>query len=259
MTGVLPLAGRRILVTRTREQAEGLVDRLHGLGASVIVVPLIATEPIATPEAILRSSNEVRASPPPRWVAFTSATAVRLVLGAAGAEVVDGMRVAAVGAATAGALSEAGVIVDLVSSGPDATALADALLAHGVAGATVWLPSAEAAATALPAALRAGGATVIVQAVYRSVMPAAAPDRLRSALETGIDAITLTSGSSARNLRAALGDEHLPSGAVIVCIGEQTASEARVSGFSVGAVATEASAEGLVAAVTGQFTPQPLR
>ena len=47
-----PLAGRRILVTRTREQAEGLVDSLHAAGASVAVVPLITTVPIADPEAI---------------------------------------------------------------------------------------------------------------------------------------------------------------------------------------------------------------
>ena len=259
MTGMLPLAGRLVLVTRTREQAEGLVDRLHGLGASVVVVPLIATEPIATPEAIVRTATEVRATPPPRWAAFTSATAVRLVLGAAGADVVDGMLVAAVGPATAGALTDAGVAVDLVSSGRDSSALADAMLARGVAGATVWFPSAEAATTTLPAALSAGGATVIVQSVYRSVMPAAAPARLLSALDHGIDAITLTSGSSARNLRAALGTVDLPPGVVIACIGEQTASEARASGFRVGAVAKEASAEGLVAAVMGQLTPQPLR
>ena len=72
-------------------------------------------------------------------------------------------------------------------------------------------------------------------------------------------AITLTSGSTARNLTAALGQVHLPPGILVVCIGEQTASEARAAGLTVGAVATEASADGLVSALTGHLAPQPLR
>ena len=259
MTAALPLAGRRILVTRTREQAEGLVDRLHGLGATVVVVPLIATEPIATPDAIARTANEVRAAAAPRWAAFTSATAVRLVVGAAGSEVVAGMLVAAVGPATASALDNAGVTPAVVASDHDGSGLATAMLERGIAGATVWFPAAEGAATALPDALTAGGARVIVQSVYRSVMPDVAPDRLRSVLGTGIDAITLTSGSTARNLAAAIGETRLPAGILIVCIGEQTASEARAAGIAVDAVATEASADGLVAALTGHLAPQPLR
>ena len=259
MTSSLPLAGRRILVTRTREQAEGLVDRLHGLGASVVVVPLIATEPIATPEEIARTANGIRASAPPRWVAFTSATAVRLVVGAGGRDVAGGMLVAAVGPATADALEAAGVTPDLIASDHDAAGLAASMLTRGMAGATVWFPSAEASAAALPAALDDGGAAVVVQRVYRTVMPATAPDRLRSALGTGIDAITLTSGSTARNLTAALGDMRLPPGVLIACIGEQTAVEARAAGLSVVVVATDPSTEGLVAALMGRLTPQPLR
>jgi uroporphyrinogen-III synthase len=259
MTIALPLAGRRILVTRTREQAEGLVDRLHGLGASVMVVPLIATEPIATPEEIVRTAREVGASASPRWVAFTSATAVRLVIGAAGAEAVTGTLVAAVGPATARALTDAEVTPDLVASERDGRGLAATMLARGMTGATVWFPAAEGASTALPDALTAGGATVIVQLIYRSVMPDVAPDRLGAALSTGVDAITLTSGSTARNLAAALGEAQLPPGILVVCIGEQTASEARAAGLTVGAVATEASADGLAAALTGHLAPQPLR
>jgi uroporphyrinogen-III synthase len=258
-TGALPLAGRRILVTRTREQAEGLVDRLHQLGATVVVVPLISIEPIATPDEIIRAGQKVRGSAPPRWVAFTSSTAVRLVVGAAGVEVLEGMLVAAVGPATAATLEEAGAAPDLVASTRNASGLAAAMLARGVVGATVWFPSAEGAASSLPAALTDAGATVRAQSIYRSVMPAAAPERLRSALSAGVDAITVTSGSTARNLTVALGRAQLPPGILIVCIGEQTASEARAAGLNVDAVAAEASASGLVAALQGHLAPQPLR
>lgn len=259
MTTDLPLSGRRILVTRTREQAAGLVDRLHALGATVVVVPLIATQPIATPDAIVRTATEFRSTAAPRWVAFTSATAVRLVVGAAGVDIFDGTLVAAVGPATADALATAGIAAELVASEHDASELAAAMLARGVVGASVWFPSAEGASGTLPSALQGGGAVVIVHPIYRSVMPAIAPERLRAALSNGIDAITLTSGSTVRNLVAALGSTHLAPDVLIVCIGEQTASDARAAGLRVDAVATEASADGMVAALRGHLAPQPLR
>jgi uroporphyrinogen-III synthase len=260
MTGsVLPLQGRRIVVTRARDQAEGLVDRLHALGATAIVVPLIATVPIATPDEISGVASEIGNAAEPRWVGFTSATAVRLVLGAAGAEAIFGMQVAAVGPATAAPLESAGVIVDLMAVDPDAPGLAAAMTSRGMAGAVVWLPSAEGASGTLAAALGAAGATVWVQPIYRSVMPDAAPRRLQAALRDGVDAITLTSGSTARHLVTALEGEALPERMLIVCIGEQTAAAARDAGLQVHAVAAEPSAAGLAAALTGHLAPQPLR
>ncbi|MGA7988830.1 MAG: uroporphyrinogen-III synthase, partial [Candidatus Dormiibacterota bacterium] len=95
--------------------------------------------------------------------------------------------------------------------------------------------------------------------IYRTVMPDAAPGRLRAALRDGVDAITLTSGSTARHLMRALAGDALPARVLIVCIGEQTASAARDAGLPVHAVAAEASAAGLAAALTGHLAPQPLR
>jgi uroporphyrinogen-III synthase len=246
-------------VTRTREQAEGLVDRLHDAGASVVVVPLITTVPIADPEDIARIAAEVATAPPPRWVAFTSATAARLILGATGGGALAGMLVAAVGPATAAALDAEGATPDLVAGEHDAAGLAAAMLERGMAGATVWAPVAEGARGGLAESLRNGGASVTVQHIYRSVMPVSAPERVRAALAGGVDAITLTSGSTARNLVEALGSNSVPEGMVIVCIGEQTAADAREAGLTVQAVAAEASVDGLVRALTECLAPQPLR
>ncbi len=246
-------------MTRTREQAEGLVDRLHRAGASVMVVPLIATVPVAEPAAIVAFAAENAAAPSPRWVAFTSATAVRLVIGAAGAAALSGMLIAAVGPATAAALLAEGVTPQLVASEPDADGLATAMLEHGMTGATVWIPVAEGARGDLAERLRRAGAAVSVQLIYRSVMPAEAPDRVRAALAGGVDAITLTSGSTARNLARAAGEGGVVPGIAIVCIGEQTAAEARAAGLIVEAVAREASVDGLMAALTECLAPQPLR
>jgi uroporphyrinogen-III synthase len=258
-TDELPLAGRRIVVTRTREQAAGLVDRLHALGATVVVIPLITTVPIATPEAILQVAAEIRSAAEPRWVAFTSATAVRLVAGAAGVESLTGMLIAAVGPATASVLEAAGRTPDLVAAEQDASGLAAAMVARGASGGTVWFPSAEGASGLLERALEERGAAVRVQHLYRSVMPEAAPQRLRAAMDEGIDAITLTSGSTARHLALILGDQPLPPCIAVVCIGEQTASEARAAGLPVTAVATAPSADGLVRALQECLSAEPLR
>jgi uroporphyrinogen-III synthase len=254
-----PLAGRRILVTRTREQAQGLVDRLHEAGAAVVVVPLITTVPVADPDAIARVGAEIRAAPAPRWVAFTSATAVRLVLGAIGIEAIEEMLVAAVGPATAAAVEAEGRVPDLVALEHDAAGLATEMLARGVAGASVWFPVAEGARGGFAEALRAGGALVSEQHVYRSEMPVSAPERLRAAFDGGIEAITLTSGSTARHLVEAVGLDGVPADASIVCLGEQTAIEARRAGLAVRAVARIASVDGLVEALTECLAPQPLR
>lgn len=257
--GDLPLAGRRVLVTRTREQAEGLVDRLHALGATVAVVPLISTVPIATPDQIVQTIAELRSRPGPRWVAFTSATAVRLVVGAAGVEALAGVLVAVVGPATAAVLEDAGRAPDLVAAEHDASGLAAAMLAQGMAEASVWFPGAEGAGEGLVTALSRGGASVRVQHLYRSAMPDAAPERVRAAIAEGVDAITLTSGSTSRHLAAIVGPDTLPAGVAIVCIGDQTASAARAAGLVVSAVAEVASAQGLAEAVRQCLSTEPLR
>jgi uroporphyrinogen-III synthase len=254
-----PLAGHRVLVTRTREQAQGLVDRLHNAGASVVVVPLITTVPVAEPDAIVRVAAEVGAAPAPRWVAFTSATAARLVLGAAGIEAIADMLIAVVGPATAAALEAEGRAPDLIAGDHDAAGLAAAMLSSGVGGASVWFPVAEGARDEFAAALRAGGATVVEQQIYRSVMPASAAEQLRAAFDGGIDAITLTSGSTARNLVDAAGVDGVPARVPIVCLGEPTAAEARRAGLTVAAIARITSIDGLVDAVTECLTSQPLR
>ena len=242
------LSGRRVLVTRTRERAAGLVDALHEQGAEAVVVPLIATQPLASPAEIVAALTALTEAPPPQWVAFSSATAVRLVLGAAGTDALQDVRVAAVGAETAEALRAREVRADIVGVA-DAAALAGALEASGMRGATVWFPSAEASRPELPARLRAAGAVVTVQPVYRTVLPEDASRRLAVALDRGIDAVTLTSGSTARHLVRALGERSLPPATMVVCIGEQTAREAHAAGLDVAAVARTPSAAGLVEAL----------
>jgi uroporphyrinogen III methyltransferase/synthase len=246
-----------VLVTRTREQAEGLVDRLHALGAEVVVVPLISTVPVAPPEAVRAMHAQLVAGTGGRWVAFTSATAVRLVRGALDADAFEDVGVAAVGEATARAAREAGLAVDVVPERGEAEALAEALVRRGVSGATVWLPAAEGARETLRDRLGAAGATVLVQALYRSESPPGAAARLRRALASGLHAVTLTSGSTVRHLVAALSGDPLPDGVAVVCIGPRTADEARAAGLRVDAVADVQSVEGLASALSSLLATLP--
>ena len=155
------------------------------------------------------------------------------------------------------ALRGAQLSVALVPDRPDAEGLARAMVDRGVHGATVWLPTAEAASPVIADRLASAGADVRVQVLYRTEMPLEAPRRLRRALDRGAGAITLTSGSTARNLIAALGGLELPSGVHVVCIGGQTAAAAAEAGLRIDAIAQAPSADGLAEALTSLFAAVP--
>jgi len=238
-----------------------MVDVLHALGARVVVVPLITTVPLVAPADLITVAYELSAEAEPRWVVFTSATAVRLVAGALGGDRLTPFHIAAVGRATASALAHEGIAVELVPSREhSAVTLADSLLNMNAKPATVWLPSAAGAADELPGRLATAGALVRVTHVYRSDMPHRAAERVVSALDAGVDAITLTSGSTARHLAAALGGRAIPPATVVACIGPETAAAASAAGLPVAVIAAEQTAQSLVDALVERFdTAQPLR
>jgi uroporphyrinogen-III synthase len=244
-------------VTRTREQAAGLVDRLHAAGATVTVVPMINTVPLATPDQVRAAAARLAAHPGERWAALTSATAVRLVAGALGGPLPDAVRLAVVGPETADAARLAGFAVALQPAVHSAEGLAAALTERDLRGAAAWLPAAEGAVRVLPDRLRAAGAVVEETPLYRTALPAGAPERLRRALDAGQDAVILTSASTARHLVAALDGRRLPEGIAVVCIGVKTAEAAAACGIGVTATAAEQSAAGLVDALCRLYAALP--
>jgi uroporphyrinogen-III synthase len=233
-----PLQGRRIVVTRPREHAGALAERLEQLGADVSVVPLIAIEPLedGTELAELVERNDYD------WIVFTSANAVR----AAG----PGLRhvrarAAAVGPATAHALRDVGVEP---AFSPDVfAALEIAAGLEPLSGARILLPQSEIAEPALPDELRARGATVDAVDAYRTV-PRDATERELADLGAA-DAVILMSGSAARSLAEQGG----AGPALVVCIGPRTAEAAAEAGLTVGLTAHEATSEGIIQALTSHF------
>ncbi|MBI4337903.1 MAG: uroporphyrinogen-III C-methyltransferase [Chloroflexi bacterium] len=248
----LPLLGKRVLVTRTRQQAGVLAEMLAQQGAWPVEVPAIAIEPLkdlAPLDAALGRLSEYT------WAVFTSANAVDLLFGrlrALGrdARSLGGTRVAAIGPGTARALDQHGIVADLTPGEAVSEGLAEALAPSVESGQRVLLPRALEGRPTLPEALRRLGAMVDEVPLYRTVCPEDTPQQVRQALEEGIDAVTFTSSSTVRHLVDALqGNVALLSRATVACIGPITAQTAKELGLSVTLVAQEHTVEGLVQAL----------
>jgi len=244
-----PLFGKRIIVTRAREQASGLVERLHELGAATVELPVIEIGEPADGGAALRDAAARVAEYD--WLAFTSANAVTrffAALGEVGADTraLGRLKVAAIGPGTADALAAAGVRADLV---PERFVAESLLEAFPDGPGRVLLPRAAVARDALPGGLADRGFTVDVVEAYRTAVGTPAPEALTAAATAS--AVTFTSSSTVTNYLAVAGD--LPVPPVVACIGPITADTARAAGLSVDVVAAEHTIEGLVKALIEHF------
>ena len=248
-----PRLGRRLLVTRPREQAGRLASRLERLGAEAIEAPATEIVPFAKTEALDRAIGEIETFD---WIVFTSRNGVEIFfrkLFDAGADVraLGRARLAAVGPATAEALAERGLRADAVPAEFDGEGLS-ARLASEVAGCRVLLPRAAGAREVLPRALAAAGAEVVDVPLYRSEPAAALPERVLEMLGQGsIDAVTFTSGSTAEGFLALLDEPGRArlANVVIASIGPVTSEALRRSGVSVTVEAARADVDGLVEAL----------
>jgi uroporphyrinogen III methyltransferase/synthase len=251
-----PLFGRRVVVTRAREQASTLVDRLRRLGAEVVELPTIEIgDPADGGAALAAAGGAVRDYD---WVAFTSANAVeRFFAAIRDARALGHSSVAAVGPATSAALAARGVRADLVPDEAVAEALVDAFppaprQEPGAPGgrSRVLLPLAAAARDVLPEGLRAKGYFVDVVEAYRTY-PAQPSQEKRSAAAKA-DAIAFTSSSTVTNYLDVAGAAEVP--AVVACIGPVTAASAADAGLRVSVVAPRHTIDGLVDALVGALT-----
>jgi uroporphyrinogen-III synthase len=249
---VSALTGRTVVVTRPRDQAASLTALLEQRGARVVVFATIATRP-ADPAPLDRAIADLGVY---AWVLFPSANAVRVVLDrirAAGRDDLPaGVRVAAVGSATAALLGEHGIRVDAVPEEFVGTAMAAAL--GDVRGRRVLLPRADIGRAETVAALEAAGALVDAVTVYHTVPAAPDPADL-AALEAGVDAVTFTSPSTFTNFRRLLGHRAsaLLARVTVASIGPVTSAAIRQAGFPVHVEPAEHTAAALAAALDTHF------
>jgi uroporphyrinogen-III synthase len=237
------LLGWRVVVTRSRHQASALSDRLREAGAEPVEVPTIEIVPAGDGGAALASALARLGEFD--WIAFSSANAVESVLAVlGGASKLASTKVAAVGKATAGALSTHGVRADLVPAVAVAEELAAAFGPAPAGGAAVLLPQAAGARPALAAGLEALGYRVEVAEAYRT---APAREAGAGARLEGADAVCFSSSSTVEGFISSYGREALPP--VVVTIGPITSATAHKLGVSVDAEAAESSVDGVVAAL----------
>lgn len=249
------LAGRRILVTRGASQAPKLSEGLRALGADPIEVPVLEIRPPVSYEALDAALRNLDSYD---WLVLTSANAVRAIaerarhLGIA-LDRQASLEVAAVGPATASEAKKSGFAVSLMPETYIAEGMID-LLKQNAHGRRVLILRAAVARDVIPNALREAGAMADVIDAYRNVLPAAAPEELRSAVAERIDAATFTSSSSATHLAEAarLAEIAFPlAGVPAVSIGPITSETLREIGWPPAAEASPHDIEGLIAAVTG--------
>ena len=253
MTG--PLAGRRLLVTRPRPHPlrrdnAPVFAVLSTLGADVVEVPAIA---IAPPEDAGPFDAALRGLESYEWIVFASGNAVYAVrdrLVSLSVDISAFPRVASVGAATtrafASCFADVGVAVEPATNFR-AEGLLDAFASHDLAGRRVLLPTSDRGRPVLPDGLRARGAVVDVVVAYRTIVPEGLERTLAEGLSGAVDAAVFASPSAVQAFAEALPEFTSPPPAIV--IGPTTEAAARAAGFSVLAVASPSTTEGLVEAI----------
>jgi hydroxymethylbilane synthase len=247
-----PLEGKRILITRAREQASTLVEKIRALGGEPIEFPTIAFAP---PEDFGELDGALARVREFDWVVFTSVNGARAVverLRALGkepqvwasaalseqsvGELKGAPKIAAIGPATARGLEELGLHVAFVPTKFLGEQIAVELPIER--GQRALLLRADIASDVLARGLEARGVAVTNVDAYRTIMPPKNKIDLRQ-----IDAVTFTSSSTVRNFVAMRNDI---GNAAVFCIGPVTADTARELGLRVDAVADEHTIAGLV-------------
>ena len=246
-----PLFGKRIVVTRATQQSSALSEKLAELGAEVIEMP--ATRIARLDAAPLRDLFADLSSY--GWLIFTSRNGVEifwenLLTAGRDSRALAGIRVAAVGPATAAALLERGIAVDVIPERFVAEGLLERLsVRDDVADSRILYVTAEGARDVLPAGLTELGADVDVMPIYRSTPDGAGSARLVKRIEAGeVDLVTFTSASGVRAFVEAVGAENAQRVAG-ASIGPQTSEALREAGIEIRYTATESTIEGLVAAI----------
>jgi uroporphyrinogen III methyltransferase/synthase len=248
-----PLFGRRVVVTRAREQAGDLIAALRDLGAEPVPLPVIEfRDPDDGGAGLTGAAASVAMYD---WLVFTSANGVhRFFAHVPDTRALATARVAAIGPATAVALRGYRVIADLVPGRFVAESLLDAFPAPPADGGRVLLARAALARDVLPEGLVAAGWTVDVVDAYRTVSGSPTADQLHAA--TAADAIVFTSSSTVEHYVGLSGTERVPP--VVACIGPVTAATARALGLTVTVESDVHTVPALVEALTAALArPEP--
>lgn len=250
-----PLSGKRVLVTRTRDQASQLSSLLAAHGAEPVELPTIQIVETAQPSDIEAAIDNLRTSAY-AWVLFVSPNAIKIFMRhlqdrGLDARAFGRARIAAVGPGTAEALVRAGLEADLVPQHYVAEGLLMAFQPNVVKGQRFLAPRGEGGRDTTLDGLAARGATVDELLLYRAAVPQD-PDSegLRRLRDGEIDIVTFASSSAVRNLVEMLRGDLGPLRRMrIATIGPVTAEAVHAVGLSVDIQPTTYTVPALVSAI----------
>jgi len=257
-----PLFGRRVLVTRSREQSGEMVDLLEARGAEAIEAPLINIVPPDDYGPLDKACENAGAYD---WIVFTSANGAgafmdRLLSGPRDVRALADARLCGVGPGTTARLTRFGLKVDLVPDDHSADGVVAALKATGsLKGKRVLFPKADIARDTLPEELRAAGADVTEVVAYRTVT-AESDAHLgiyRQLLDRRIDAVTFSSASAVRAFVAIHGADQavdLLNHTIVATIGPVTSDAALRYGITPQITPATSTVPALVDALVTHFT-----
>ena len=253
----LPLFGKRVLVTRAKHQAGALVETLAERGAVPVEMPVIDIQ--ALPDAAVLDEALAKLEWY-QWIVFTSVNGVEAFFRRMRALNLDarslkGIKVGAIGPATASALERYGVYADYRPHPYTSEGLLAGLESQNIQGCRFLLPRADIASRELAEGIVRLGAEAHDVAVYRTVAPEEIPQKVKQMLLDGeIDIVTFASPSAVANLLGLMGEQRgFVQRATIACIGPVTTAEAARAGLAVDIVATEHTVVGLVEAIERHF------
>ncbi len=272
----MALQGKRILVTRTREQASSFCERLRELGAIPVEFPVIRFAPPLNLEPLDQALRRLCSGEGFDWVIFTSANGVRCCIDrlhflGLDERALRASQIAVIGPATAAALEAYGLHATLMPDEYVAESVAAALIAYlkqqgdDLHGKAVLIPRAAEARDVLVKTLELAGAAVCEVAAYRT-LPVDASDTqgqvvVQMLRDGSLDGITFTSSSTVRNFLRWLeqcepglvnqlrSSEESTKHPFIACIGPITAATARQYGLPVQVEATVFTIDGLLEAI----------
>ncbi len=254
----LPLFGKRIVTTRTREQSTAMREALEALGAEAVEVPAIE---IRDPQSWQPLDEAIGRLEEFDYLVFTSANGVtkflhRLPDSDRDVRDLKGLRIGAIGPGTAAELAKTGIRADFVPREYRAEGLIEFFQDVDIRGKAFLIPRAKVARDILPAALEKMGARVEVVESYETVQPQFAPGELDRILTPPPDAVTFTSSSTVTNFLRLLENHHFRKvleGMAIASIGPVTSDTIRKHGLHVAVEAQESTIPGLVQALLDYF------
>jgi len=252
----MKLNGKRIIVSRAKEQAGSLSNLLREQGADVLEIPFIEIRPAQSYEALDKAIENLLAYD---WLILTSVNGVKAFFsrlekqGKSEADLLH-LKVVAIGPATSKAIEKHGIPVDVMPDEYVAEAVVEELRTQ-VKGERVLLVRAKVARDVIPNALRELGARVHVMEAYETVVPESSRVTILEALHAAKRpyAITFTSSSTVKNFLELVGEDNLKSGLLdgvkLASIGPVTSATLKEVGLRVDIEAKEYTVPGLVEAI----------